>query len=44
MVTGEPGGELVLVFDLDQVDGVLLVHLGQGEGCDAGEGSFGRNR
>src|SRR5918996_3577461 len=32
MMMGKPPGELVLVFDLNQVHGVLLVDLGQGEG------------
>ena len=31
VVTGKPPGELVLVFHLDQVHGVLLVDLGQGQ-------------
>ncbi len=33
VMTGEPRGELVLVFHLDQAHGVLLVDLGQGEGA-----------
>src|SRR5215207_10274895 len=35
-MTGEPLGEFVLVFDLDQVHGVLLVDLGQGPGARGG--------
>jgi hypothetical protein len=31
-MTGKPPGELVLVFDLNQVHGVLLVDLGQVQG------------
>src|SRR5215211_2561152 len=38
-MTGKPLGELVLVFDLDQVHGVLLVGLGQVRVCEVGEGS-----
>ena len=39
VMTGEPLGEFVLVFDLDQVDGVLLFDLGQAEVCEVGDGS-----
>ncbi len=40
-MAGEPPGELRLVFDLDQLDGVLLVDLGQGEGMRRGGGIGG---
>ena len=40
-MTAKPSGELVLIFDLDQVYGVLSVHLGQGEGVRGG-GAIGR--
>src|SRR6266511_3078714 len=41
VMTGEPLGEFVLVFDLDQVHGVLLVDLGQGQGVRGGGGIGG---
>jgi len=41
VMTAKPSGELVLIFDLDQVHGVLSVDLGQGEGVRGG-GGIGR--
>src|SRR5918994_4187839 len=40
-MTGEPLGDFVLVFDVDQVLGVLLVDLGQGLGARGGGGIGG---
>jgi hypothetical protein len=40
-MTGKPPGELVLIFDLNQVHGALLVDLGQGEGVRRGGGIGG---
>ena len=37
-MTAKPSGELVLIFDLDQVHGVLSVDLCQGEGVRGGGG------
>jgi hypothetical protein len=41
VMTGKPPGELVFVFDLNQVDGVFLVDLGQGEDVRRGGGIGG---
>jgi hypothetical protein len=40
-MTGQPSGQLLFVFDLDQVHGVLLVDLGQGEDVRGGGGIGG---
>jgi hypothetical protein len=39
VMTGERPGELVLIFALTRYTVVLLVDLGQGQGCEVGEGS-----
>ncbi len=40
-MTNEPSLELVLVFDLDEVHGVLFADLRQGEGVRGGRGIHG---
>src|SRR6266540_5380844 len=41
VMPGKPPGELVFIFDLNQVHGVLLVDLGQGQGVRGGGGIGG---